>query len=98
MYSSTVPADRFWPGWGPSGFALEVRPFPFATSNCLPLGVTRTEVGYQPTGIKPIGRVRPGFETSKTAMLLLQALATKRICSSGVSARLLGVEPGGESG
>src|SRR3954470_4540529 len=73
-------------------------PLPFATSNLFPSGVTRTEVGYQPTGIKPSERLFPGVLTSKTATALLSAFATKRVFSSGVKARLLGVDPGGAFG
>src|SRR3954452_10577713 len=98
MYSSIVPAAFFFPGCGPLRLALELNPLPLVTSSCLPSGVTRTEVGYHPTGMKPMGRLRPSLLTSKTARLLLQALATNRVCSSGVDARLLGVEPGGVFG
>src|SRR6266545_6229254 len=73
-------------------------PFPLATSRCLPSGVTRTEVGYQPTGMKPSERLLPGALTSNTAMLLLSALATNSVFSSGDKARLFGVEPGGRPG
>src|SRR5579863_5887404 len=93
MYS--VLALFFFPGTGPLGFAREASPFPFATSKRFPSGVTRTEVGYQPTGMKPSDRLLPMIETSKTAMLLLHALATNNVFSSGDKARLLGVEPGG---
>src|SRR4029453_5194066 len=78
--------------------ALEMIPLPFATSNRLPSGVTRTEVGYQPTGMKPSERLWPNSDTSNTANVLMLALATNKIFSSGVSARLFGVEPGGEFG
>jgi hypothetical protein len=61
-------------------------------------GVTRTEVGYQPTGIKPSAREWPMLLTSNTATLLLQALATNSFRPSGDSARLLGVEPGRAAG
>ena len=86
------------PGCGPFRFGFEIRPLPLATSNCLPSGVTRTDVGYQPTGINPSGRLFPEFETSKTARLLLQALAIKSSAPSGDKARLFGVEPGGDAG
>src|ERR1019366_5515248 len=65
---------------------------------CRPSGVTRTEVGYQPTGINPSAWLLPTALTSKTATLLLQALATKSLVSSGDNARLFGVEPGSEVG
>src|SRR5262245_10601683 len=98
MYSAVV-ADLRNPGViGPCGLAREDKPLQFATSKCLPSGVTRTEVVYQPTGIKPSERLFPGALTSKTATLLLSAFATKRSESSGVRARLFGVEPGGASG
>src|SRR5579859_5891496 len=93
-----VGGPPFRPGTGPVGFGLDVSPFPLATSRCLPSGVTRTEVGYQPTGMNPSERALRTMETSKTAMLLLQALATNRSVSSGESARLLGVEPGRSEG
>lgn len=34
---------------------------PLATSKCFPSGVTRTEMGYQPTGMKPKERLFPGL-------------------------------------
>src|ERR1035441_374097 len=86
------------PGCGPRGLALGVRPLPLATSRCLPSGVTRTDVGYQPTGMNPSERLLPGFSTSKTATVLLSAFATKSVFSSGDSARLFGVDPGGAFG
>ena len=98
MYCTVASVLTLTPGCGPSGLALEVSPLPLATSRCLPSGVTRTDVGYQPTGMNPSDRLLPGVPTSKTATTLLSALATKSICSSGESARLLGVEPGGACG
>src|ERR1035437_9831446 len=92
------PPSGLTPGCGPRGLALDVRPLPLATSRCLPSGVTRTEVGYQPTGMNPNERLLPGFSTSKTATVLLSALATNSIFSSGDSARLFGVDPGGALG
>src|ERR1700720_601252 len=97
LMDCTAPV-LFLPGCGPLGLAFEMRPLPLATRSCRPSGVTRTEVGYQPTGMKPSERPLPGTLTSKTAMLLLQALATNNLVSSGDSARLLGVEPGREAG
>src|SRR2546430_14762902 len=97
MYSRTL-AGGSRPGCGPLRFALEIRPFPLATTRRLPSGVTRTEVGYQPTGMKPRERLLPGAPISKTATLLLSALATNNVFSSGESARLFGVEPGGKPG
>ena len=64
----------------------------------LPSGVTRTEVGYQPAGMKPKERLFPGWLTSNTATALLSALATNKSSSSGERARLFGVEPGGAWG
>src|SRR5207249_1074254 len=94
MYSRTL-AGGSWPGCGPYRLALGMIPFPLATNRRLPSGVTRTEVGYQPTGMNPSERLLPATLTSNTAMLLLSAFATKRVFSSGDSARLFGVEPGG---
>src|SRR5271156_6130024 len=88
----------FSPGFGPCGLAFGVPPLPLATSRRLPSGVTRTEVGYQPVGIKPSDRLRPGTRTSNTATVLTLALATNNVFSSGDSARLLGVAPGGSPG
>src|SRR6266478_4977402 len=73
------------PGCGPRGSGRERRPLPLATSNWRPSGVTRTEVGYQPTGMNPSDRLLPMTLTSKTAMLLLFALATNNLISSGDS-------------
>src|SRR5439155_19135048 len=98
MYCTVGSAELLMPGCGPCGLALEIVPLPLATSRCLPSGVTRTEVGYQPTGIKPSERLLPGVLTSKTATRLLSALATNNVCSSGDSARLFGVLPGGACG
>src|SRR6266436_9354853 len=98
MYWGSVSARLFRPGCGPLGFAMEITPLPLLTNRCLPSGVTRTEVGYHPTGMKPSEWLRPGAVTSNTAMLLLSALATNRVFPSGVKARLLGVEPEGRFG
>src|SRR5437764_4834425 len=91
-----VPA--LLPGCGPSGLAFGMIPFPFAISRCLPSGVTRTDVGYQPAGMKPSDRLLPGVLTSNTARMLLSAFATNNVFSSGESARLFGVEPRGRLG
>src|SRR5271170_7712817 len=77
---------------------LAVAPLPLATTSLRPSGVTRTEVGYHPTGMKPQEVLLPRWLTSKTAMALTLALATKSVFSSGESARLFGVEPGWASG
>src|ERR1035437_146523 len=93
MYSAV-----FCPGCGPCGFARDEIPFPFATNKCLPSGVTRTLVGYQPTGMKPRERLLPGLLTSNTATTFTFALATNKVFSSGDNARLFGVAPGGDCG
>src|SRR5207302_1209174 len=80
-------------GFGPSGFARGSIPLPFATRICLLSGVNRTEVGYQPTGMKPSERLLPRSLTSIIAKLLLSALATSNTLPSDESARLLGVLP-----
>src|SRR5262245_44627243 len=98
MSSTVSPAPVFRPGWGPFGLAFGALPLPLAISSFLPSGVMRTEVGYQPVGINPSARLRPGMATSKTATVLLLALATNKVFSSGERARLFGVEPGGQSG
>src|ERR1041385_3680058 len=97
MYSRTL-AGGSRVGCGPWRLAFEMIPLPFATNRYLPSGVTRTDVGYQPTGMKPSERLRPGAATSKTATLLLSALATNRVFSSGDNAKLFGVDPGGNPG
>src|SRR3954453_23731113 len=98
MYSTVVLVWLATPGCGPSGFAREPFPLPLATSNFLPSGGTRTEVGYHPTGIKPRDRLFRDLLTSKTATKLLSALAMKSVFSFGERARLLGVEPEGPDG
>src|SRR3954452_23069382 len=96
MYWTVGLLLLFTPGCGPRGLALGMIPLPLAMSNRLPSGVTRTEVGYQPAGMKPKGRLLPGIVTSKTATVFTFALATKSVFSSGERARLFGVEPGGD--
>ncbi len=86
------------PAVGTFGFALGVPPLPLATSRRRPSGVTRTEVGYHPTGMKPSDRLLRRTLTSKTATAFTLALATNSVFSSGDSARLLGVAPGGAWG
>src|SRR5215469_15539521 len=90
--------ELFTPGCGPFGLADDERPLPLATRRCFPSGVTRTEVGYHPTGMKPSERLLPGLLASNTATKLLSAFATKRVFSSGDNATLFGVEPEGASG
>src|SRR5579884_4368724 len=58
----------------------------------------RTEVGYQPTGMKPSGWALPGSATLNTARLLASALATNRSWPSGDRLRLVGVLPDGALG
>ncbi len=55
-------------------------------------------MGYQPVGMNPSGVLAPGSLTLITARLLVFALATSSIDSSGVSASELGVEPAGALG
>ena len=55
-------------------------------------------MGYQPTGMKPRGALAPGSLTLTTARLLVLALATNSMDSSGDSARELGVLPSGALG
>src|SRR5215212_10111903 len=97
MYSFTV-AGTSRPIAGPLRLLLEINPLPFATNNFLPSGVTRTLVGYQPTGMNPSDVLLPGLLTSNTATVLMFAFATKRCFSSGERAREFGVLPGGEFG
>src|SRR5438876_1081711 len=98
MYCTVRLVGLLTPGCGPNGLALGASPLPLATSRCLPSGVTRTEVGYHPTGMNPSERLLPAVLTSKTATRLLSALATNNVCSSGDSARLFGVLPGSACG
>src|SRR4029077_1056524 len=98
MYCWVALVESLIPGCGARGFALGTMPLPLAISSFFPSGVTRTEVGYHPVGMHPKERLFPGVLTSKTATMLLSALATNNIRSSGDKARLLGVEPGGASG
>src|SRR2546421_12659312 len=58
----------------------------------------RTEVGYQPVGMKPIGCGFFGSLTLKTARLLASALATNSSLPSPDRHRLLGVLPDGDFG
>src|SRR6476620_10048255 len=79
------------PGVGPSRLAFEVVPLPLTIQRVLPSRATRTEVGYQPAGMKPSGVPWAGSSTLKAATSLVLALATNRIDSSGERARALGV-------
>src|SRR5437763_11324087 len=97
IYSCTLEGG--WrPGCGPLRFDFGMTPLPLATSNRLPSGVARTQVGYHPVGINPSDRLLPGCETSKSANALMLAFATYNVFSSGESARLFGVEPGSDCG
>src|SRR4051794_16436242 len=53
MYSTVDGGVGFFGESGPCTFGFEITPLPFATSKVLPSEVTRTLVGYQPTGMKP---------------------------------------------
>src|SRR6185437_3119536 len=90
------------PGLGCAGFVNGLGfvwfPFPTPTSNCLPFGVTATDVGYQPVGMNPCTWLRSRAEISITAMQLLSALATKSVLPSGATARASGVLPSGAWG
>ena len=55
-------------------------------------------VGYQPVGIKPILELNPFFVTSKTAKLLLSALATYNLDSFSLNANPFVVDPFGAFG
>src|SRR5947208_1473717 len=66
------------PGLGPWGLARDVMPLPLAIYSRLSIGLKRTEVGYQPVGMKPSGLASPARATLNTATLLASALATKR--------------------
>src|SRR5215207_1960929 len=83
-------------GLGPHGFAIEINPFPFVTHNFPPIIFTLD--GYHPTGIKPLEELRPGEETSNTAIQLLSTLATYNVFSSSLSVTPLVVEPLGALG
>ena len=61
-------------------------------------GEPRPRSGYQPVGMKPSGALPPGSLTLTTARLLVLALATNSIDSSGESASDTGVLPGGALG
>ncbi len=64
----------------------------------MPSRATRTDVGYQPTGMKPSGVLTPGSLTLTTATSLVLALATKSTDSSGERLSELGVLPEGALG
>lgn len=58
----------------------------------------RTAVGYMPVGMKPSGRLLPGWATVNTATLFAPELATNSIVPSGVRLMLHGVLPDGAFG
>ena len=78
-------------GLGPFGFANEENPFPLLTHIFFP--TTLTQVGYHPTGMKPLDLLKPGLLTSKTAKELLSALAMNKVFSSALNANPLEVLP-----
>ena len=83
-------------GEGPKAFGFDENPFPLATHNFLL--ITRTEVGYQPTGINPFATLSPGSSTSKTAIQLLFAFAKYKRLLIASKLKLLVVEPLGAFG
>src|SRR4051794_23591976 len=54
MYSLMFRA-RGSVGFGPLRFGLELSPLPLAKYRLRSLGLKRTQVGYQPVGMKPSG-------------------------------------------
>ena len=80
-------------GFGPFALSREASPLPLVTKIFWSPSAKRTLVGYQPTGIKPSDFDLPRSRMSKTAMLLLSALATINTFSSGETAKLFGVLP-----
>src|ERR1700744_1130968 len=78
-------------GFGPFGLAKGVSPFPLVTNSLFP--APRTQVGYQPAGMKPLELLFPGLLTSNTARQLLSALAIYRVFSSRLRDTPLVVEP-----
>ena len=91
-----ITSSPFFIGRGPYGLAKEVFPFPFVTQILLLINFTL--VGNQPTGIKPLGTLFPGVETSKTAKQLLSAFAIYKLFLIGSIAKPFVVEPDGEFG
>ena len=83
--------DRACSAWSGS-------PCPRRRADCLPSGVTATEVGYQPVGMKPLTWLFGGASMSITATQLLSALATYRVLPSGATASASGVLPSGACG
>jgi hypothetical protein len=60
----------------PPALGAEPAPLPFATTSMRCPGRMRAAVGYQPTGMKPRARERPGRDTSNTATWFAPAFAT----------------------
>jgi hypothetical protein len=60
----------------PRTLGAEPAPLPFATTSIFCPGRMRAAVGYQPTGMNPIARERPGRETSNTVTWFAPAFAT----------------------
>jgi len=81
-----------------SGFAADLRPFPFSTRMLRPSRVNAAPVGYQPVGMKPLTKLRAGFDTSITTTALMSAFATRSVRPSGASATEFGVDVSGCSG
>ena len=86
----------FFTGCGPRGLGSDEKPLPLATRILGP--AVRTQVGYQPVGMKPREELLPGVATSNTARQLLSALAMYSVFSSGDSASPFGVEPASRVG
>ncbi len=80
------------------GLAFVWSPLPTPTSSDLPSGVTATDVGYQPVGMKPTAWLLSLSRMSMTAMQLLSALATYSVLPSGATASASGVLPSGAFG
>ena len=78
-----------------SGFAADFKPLPLSTRMLRPSRVKSAPVGYQPVGMKPLTKLRAGFDTSMTATALTSALATTSVRPSGASATESGVDVGG---
>src|SRR4051812_11655564 len=85
-------------GIGPLRLGFETSPLPLAKYTFLSSGLKRTDVGYQPVGMKPSDLALARSETLNTDRLLASALATNNIWPSGVRARLFGVLPLGADG
>src|SRR5260370_11423711 len=78
-----------WPN--PAGFAL-MGLLPSPLKACPPPGLTLTELGYQPVGIKP-ATFPVSFSSLSTANAFVPPWVTYNVRSSGESARLFGLLP-----